>query len=119
MTVLGLAVLLAWQPDPAMLGKLYQEAFDRKKQEDGASDARTLQAARDLGLFLSKHGLPADAQRVFTELVSLDEKALGADAGQTLADAASLAGVSPPSLAEPLWRRASQSPEFAVAARAL
>jgi len=118
MTVLGLAALLAWQPDPAMLGKLYQESFDRKKQEYGASDARTLQAARDLGLFLSKHGFPTDARRVFTELVSLDEKALGADAGQTLADVASLGSVSPPSVAEPLWRRASESPEFAVAARA-
>ena len=118
MTVLWLAALLAWQPDPAMLGKLYRDAFDRKKQEYGVSDARTRQAARDLGLFLSKHGFPADARRVFTELVSLDEKALGADAGQTLADVASLAGVSPPSSAEPLWRRASKSPESAVAARA-
>ena len=119
MTILALAVLLAWQPDPAMLGKLYQEAFERKKVEYGASDARTIQAARDLGLFLSRHGAAADARKVFSELVSLDEQALGADANQTLADAASLASVSPPSAAEPLWRRAAVSPEFAVAARAL
>ena len=39
-----------------MLGKLYEQALERNKQQYGASDARTLQAARDLGLFLSKHG---------------------------------------------------------------
>jgi tetratricopeptide (TPR) repeat protein len=118
MTILLFAALLAWQPDPAMLGKLYEEAFARKKQEFGASDARTILAARDLGLFLSKHGAAANARMVFLELVSVDEKTLGPNANQTLADVASLANVSPPSAAEPLWRRASKSPEAAVAARA-
>ena len=47
--VLSLVALLAWQPDPAMLGQLYEEALERKKQEYGASDIRTVQAARDLG----------------------------------------------------------------------
>jgi tetratricopeptide (TPR) repeat protein len=48
----------------------------------------------------------------------MEEKTLGANSKQTLADVASLAGVSPPSAAEPLWRRAAESPDSAVAARA-
>ena len=38
------------------------------------------QAARDLGLFLSKQGAAAGAQKVFAEVVRLDETALGANA---------------------------------------
>jgi tetratricopeptide (TPR) repeat protein len=116
--LLNLAILLAWQPDPALLGQLYLEALERKQREYGASDVRTAPAARDLGLFLSKHGSPANARKVFAELVRLDEVALGTTAIQTLADVASLANVSPPAQAEPLWRRASASPEHKVAARA-
>jgi tetratricopeptide (TPR) repeat protein len=116
--IASLSILFAWQPDPAMLGKLFEQAFERNKQEYGASDARTIQSARDLGLFLSKHGAAADARKVFLELVSLDEKTLGASSKQALADVASLANVSPSAAAEPLWRRASESPDFAVAARA-
>jgi tetratricopeptide (TPR) repeat protein len=110
-------ILFAWQPDTAMLGKLYQEAFARTKQEYGASDTRTLQAARDLGLFLSKHGAADDARRVFAEVVQLDEATLGAADAQTLADVASLAAVSPPATGEPRWRRASGSPDLTVSAR--
>ena len=110
--------LLAWQPDPAMLGKLYAEALERNKQQYGASDARTAQAARDLGLFLSKHGAADGARKVLIELVRLDESFLGATGTVTFADVASLASVSPPNAAEPLWRRASQSPDQTVAARA-
>jgi tetratricopeptide (TPR) repeat protein len=109
---------LAWQPDPSMLRQLYEEALQRKRQEYGASDARSLQAARDLGLFLSKQEDAAGAQKVFSEVVRLDDAALGANAGQTLADVAALANVSPPRLAEPLWRRASASPDPKLAARA-
>ena len=116
--LLSLVALLAWQPDAAMLGQLYEEAFERKKQEYGASDTRTVQAARDLGLFLSKQGAAAGAQKVFTEVVRLDETALGPNAKQTLADVAALANVSRPRQAEPLWRRAAKSPEQKVAARA-
>jgi tetratricopeptide (TPR) repeat protein len=116
--VLSLIALLAWQPDPAMLGQLYEEALERKKQEYGASDTRTVQAARDLGLFLSTHGAAAGAQKVFTEVVRVDETALGANAKQTMADVAALANVSPPRQAEPLWRRASESSDQKVAARA-
>lgn len=116
---LNLAILLAWQPDTAMLGKLYEEAFARTKQEYGGSDRRTLQAARDLGLFLSKHGVADGARKVFADVVRLDEATLGATDAQTLADVASLAAVSPPATGEPLWRRASGSPDLTVSARSL
>src|SRR5713101_5356571 len=116
--LLSLVALLAWQPDAAMLGQLYREAFERKKQQYGASDTRTIEAARDLGLFLSKQGAAASARQVFTDVVRLDEIALGADAKQTLADVAALANVSAPPQAEPLWQRAAKSPEQKVAARA-
>src|SRR5262249_41082274 len=87
--------------------------------EYGVSDIRTAPAARDLGLFLSKHGAAAAAQKVFADLVRLDETALGASATQTLADVASLASVSAPRQAEPLWRRAAESSDHKVSARAL
>ena len=115
---LSLVALVAWQPDTAMLGQLYREAFERKKQQYGLSDTRTVQAARDLGLFLSKHGAAASAQQVFTEVVRLDEIALGPDAKQTLADVASLANVSARRQADALWQRAAKSSELKVAARA-
>jgi len=117
--VVSLIALLAWQPDPALLGQLFEEALDRKRREFGVSDIRTAPAARDLGLFLSKHGAPAAAQKVFTDLVRLEETALGAGAAQTLEDVAALANVSPPRQAEPLWRRASGSTDPNVSARAL
>src|SRR2546426_4363546 len=106
------------QPDPAMLRQLYEEEVTRKKLEYGASDSRTAQAARDFGLFLSEHGDAAAAQKVLADVVRLDEAAFGADAKQTLADVAALAAVSPPRQAEPFWRRASESPDPEVAARA-
>jgi tetratricopeptide (TPR) repeat protein len=116
--LLSLVALLAWQPNAAMLGQLYREAFERKQQQYGASDTRTIQAARDLSLFLSKHGACAAAQQVFTEVVRLDEIALGPDAKQTLADVAALASASAPRQAEALWQRAAKSSEQKVAARA-
>jgi tetratricopeptide (TPR) repeat protein len=115
---LSVIAVLAWQPDPALLGPLYQEALERKQREYGATDIRTASAARDLGLFLSKHASPAAAQKVFAELVRLEEAALGANATQTLADIASLANVSPPNQAGPLWQRAAASSDPKVAARA-
>ena len=40
--VLSCIALLLWQPDRAMLGRLYEEALERKKQQYGASDTRTI-----------------------------------------------------------------------------
>jgi tetratricopeptide (TPR) repeat protein len=100
-----------------MLAQLYEQALDRAKQQYGASDARTLEAARDLASFLSRHGAPEGARKAFAEVVRLDETLLGAAAGQTLSDVASFAAVSPPAAAVPLWQRASASPDLTVAAR--
>jgi tetratricopeptide (TPR) repeat protein len=116
--VLGFVTLLLMQPDPAMLRQLYEEELKRKTLEYGASDIRTVQAARDLGLFLSKHDQPAAAEKVFSEVVRRDVAAFGAGGKQTLADLASLAAVSPQLRAEPLWRQASASADSEVAARA-
>ena len=51
--------------------------------------------------------------------VHFDEKALGPGAPQTLEDVATLASVSPRGEAEPLLRRASESPDPMVAGPAL
>ena len=42
------------QPDPAALRKLYEDALARRLQTYGEKDARSAQAARDLGLFLAR-----------------------------------------------------------------
>src|SRR5262245_1974107 len=106
------------QPEPAMLRQLYEEELKRKTLAHGASDSRTVQAGRDLGLFLSKHDQSAAAEKVFSEVVRLDVAVFGAGAKQTLSDIASLAAVSPQPRAEPLWRQASASSDPELAARA-
>ena len=109
----------AFQPDTAMLRQLYQEALSRRQIEYGSADARTAQAARDLGLFLCNAGDKPGARRAMAEAVRIDEKALGAAAPETLEDVATLASVSPPAEAEPLLRRAAESPDATVAGPAL
>src|SRR5437016_5989699 len=110
--VLGSALLgapvptaLALQPGPAMLRRLFEQELARRKREYSDFDARTAQAARDLGMFLSMQGDAASAQHPLAEAVRIDEKAFGPMAPQTIADVAELAGVSPAGQAEPLWRR--------------
>jgi tetratricopeptide (TPR) repeat protein len=107
------------QPGPAALRGIFEEGLARRRAEYGVFDARTAQAARDLGMFLSRHGEEADARTILDQVVRIDEKVFGADAPRTLADLAELAAVSPASQAEPLWRRASESADAGVAARAL
>lgn len=109
----------AFQPDRAMLRQVYEEALARRRAEYGANDAHTAEAARDLGLFLQRNGDNAGAMRELTETLRVDEIAFGKDAPQTLEDAASLAGVSPPAQAEPLLRRAAESPDPEVSGPAL
>jgi len=113
------AAALAFQPDPAMLRKMFEESLARRETSYGDADARTAQAARDLGLFLFRAGDTPAARRAMTNAVRLDERALGAKAPQTLEDAATLASVSPPADAEPLLRRAMESPDPMVAGPAL
>jgi tetratricopeptide (TPR) repeat protein len=113
------AVIAFLQPGPAALRGIFEEGLARRRAEYGVFDARTAQAARDLGTFLSRHGEEADARNILDQVVRIDEKLFGADARQTLADVSELAAVSPASQAEPLWKRASESGEAGVAARAL
>jgi len=109
----------AFQPDPATLRRLFEESLARKQREFGEADPRAAQAARDLGNFLlTLHDRPA-ARRALAAALRGDEKVFGASAAQTLEDAAALASVSPPAEAQPLLRRAAESPDPMVAGPAL
>ena len=109
----------AFQPDTAMLRRIYEEALSRRQREYGSADARTAQAARDLGLFLYSAADKPSARRAMTDAVRIDEKAFGAAAPETLEDVATLASVSLPAEVEPLLRRAMESPDATVAGPAL
>ncbi len=113
------SVALAFQPDPVALRKLFEDALARRQQAYGDTDARTAQAARDLGLFLCRSTDKASARRAMASAVHLDEKSLGPNAPQTLEDIATLASVSPRAEAEPLLRRAAESPDPTIAGPAL
>jgi tetratricopeptide (TPR) repeat protein len=119
MWLLAAIAAFAFQPDTAMLRRVYEEALARRQKEYGAADARTAQAARDLGLFLERAGDKAGARRSLAEAVRMDGRALGENAAQTLEDVAALAFVSPPAEAEPLLRRVAESPDPTVAGPAL
>jgi tetratricopeptide (TPR) repeat protein len=109
---------LALQPDPAVLRGVFEEALTRRQEQYGVFHPRTAQAARDLGIFLSRQGQQADARNILDQVVRIDEKIFGASAVQTLADVAELAAVSPAGQAEPLWKRASETANAGVAAKA-
>src|SRR5215469_16531102 len=96
--------ILAFQPDPAMLRHLFEAALERSRNQNGADDARTAQAARDLGQFLARQGDAAGANGALAEAVRIDGVAFGDSERQTLADVADLATVSAPALAQPLWQ---------------
>ena len=119
LAVVGLAPVLAWQPSPEMLRRLFEEEWRRNKEEYGDDDIRTAQAARDLGLFLRGQGDASGSRDALAATVRIDEKTLGPTAAQTLADVTELARVSAPQQAEPLWQRAAGSSDAKVAARAL
>jgi tetratricopeptide (TPR) repeat protein len=113
-----MALALAFQPDPTILRGVFEQALTRRQEQFGVFDARTAQAARDLGMFLGRQGQNSDARNMLDQVVRIDEKLFGRDAPQTLADVAELASVSPSGQAEPLWKRASASPSPATAAQA-
>lgn len=110
---------LAFQPDPAALRKLFEDALARRQQAYGETDPRTAQAARDLGLFLYRSPDKPSARRAMANAVHIDEKALGPNAPQTLEDIATLASISSQAEAEPLLRRAAESPDPTIAGPAL
>ena len=91
--------------------RLFEQGLEQRRQQYGEKDARTAQAARDLGQFLAREGDASAAQSALAESVRVDEAVFGADARQTFEDVASLAAVCPPAQAEPLWRRAAESPD--------
>jgi tetratricopeptide (TPR) repeat protein len=114
-----LVVALSPQPDPAMLRRLFEEALARRERQYGLEDARTAQAARDLGMFLAREGDVVGARKSLGEAVKIDEAAFGIKGAPTLADAAQLASVSTGREAATLWRRASEAEDAGVAVRAL
>ena len=107
------------QVDPGALRPIYEQALERRRKEFGAADARTAQAARDLGLFLGGIGETTAARTALAEVVRIDEELLGSGAAQTLADVAEIAALSPARQAEGLWLRVSESPDASVSIRAL
>ncbi len=111
----------AFQPDAAMLRKLFEDNVARCGKEFGADDPRTAQAARDLGFFLKNAGNNQAAAAAFQRALQIDEKNLGPHAPKTLAGVITLASVSPPREAEVLFRKALTSPGMnsALAAPAL
>ena len=115
----ALALALAFQPDVAVVRKVFEDHLARQRQEFGATDPHTAQAARDLGLFLRANGDTAGALRALAEAVRIDDSALGASSAQTLEDVAALASVSPAAAVGPLLKRAAQSPDPVVAGQAL
>lgn len=96
-----LLCLLLFQPDTASLRRLFEQEFERH---------RTAQAARDLGLFLARHGDPAGARDALREAMRLDP--------ENLDDVFDLALVSPVEEAGPLLERAAASKDTVLSARA-
>jgi len=115
MLILGISLL---QPDPANLRHLFEENLAHSEREYGMTDARTARAARDLGLFLRGENDAAGAYRALHEAVEIDDKALGAEDSQTLANISALASVAPPLEAESLWRRAADGKDSAISSKA-
>jgi len=109
-----------FQPDPAILRKVYADALHRCERDYGANDARTAAAARDLGFYLKEKGDLKGAVPAFSEALRIDEANFGSSARQTLAGMIVLASVSPSIDAEALLRRAiavpSLTPPLAVLA---
>jgi tetratricopeptide (TPR) repeat protein len=110
---------LAFQPEAAGVRHIFEDALARREHDFGAGDPRTAQAARDLGLYLRAHGDTPGARRALAQALRIDDGSLGPFAAQTLEDAAALAGVSPAAAAEPLLRRAAESPDPVLAGEAL
>ncbi|HEY3840001.1 MAG TPA: tetratricopeptide repeat protein [Bryobacteraceae bacterium] len=116
---LAVAAAAHAQPHSEQLRDLYQQHLAEEQRDHGEFDARTAEAARDLGLFFRGHNDPQSAHDALTHAVAIDEKVFGPDAPRTLADVADLATVSPASEAPRLFERAAKSSDAAAASRAL
>lgn len=107
-----IALSLAFQPDPAILRKVYADAVARCERVYGANDPRTAAAARDLGFFLKEKGDLKGARAAFSKALDIDEGRFGSGSTQTLAGIIALAAVSPPANAEALLKRAIAAPSL-------
>lgn len=96
-----LLCVLMLQPDPASLQRLFEQEFERH---------HTAQAARDLGLFLARHGDARHARNALSEALRMEP--------ENLEDAFELAMVSDVNEAGPLLERAATSKDTVLAARA-
>ena len=70
-----LPALWAFQPDPPALRAVYEQALASRVRLYGLSDARTAQAARDLGRFLRQWGNdPAASQQALAQAIAIDQR---------------------------------------------
>ena len=116
--MIGLFLLLAFQPDTAMLRRLYEEKAARVERQYGPDDARTAGAYRDLGLYLRQAPGATGAREALKKVLAIDEAQPNAPAPATQADIANLARVSPPAEAQPLWTRVAAGPDSALSSEA-
>ena len=103
---------VAFQPDHALLRKVYEDHVARSEREYGPGDTRTAEAARDLGFFLKEAGDTKAAIPAFAKALQIDQAKYGAEARKPLAGMIALASVSGAKDAETLLRRALASPSM-------
>jgi tetratricopeptide (TPR) repeat protein len=113
------AIALAWQPDPTALIPMYKQALAASEQQFGPDHPKVARSASDLGLFLRNQGDLAGAAPYLRRALEIDEKALGEASPLTGEDIENLASALPPAEAAPLYRRAAEHKDAAVAARNL
>ena len=116
---LALALAIAWQPDPAALRPLYRQALEAREKQFGPQHPKVARAASDLGLFLRNQGDRASAEPYLRRALAIDEKALAPDSVVVGEDLENLASVLDPPDAAPLYRRAAENKDAAIAARNL
>jgi tetratricopeptide (TPR) repeat protein len=106
------SLAFAFQPDPDILRKVYEDALLRRESVYGANDPRTAAAARDLGFFLREKGDLKAARVAFSRALQIDQANSGSESRVTLAGMIVLASVSPPVDAEALLRRVIAAPSL-------
>jgi tetratricopeptide (TPR) repeat protein len=102
----------AFQPDRALLRRVYEDYVARCERDFGPNDPRTAQAARDLGFFLKDSGDRKAANLAFAKALKIDQAKWGDTAPQALAGMIALASVSTPADAESILRSALASPSM-------
>ena len=112
------ASLRAFQPEPAAMRKLFEDALARREHAYGDADAGPPKprAISDCS-YAARRTHPA--RRAMAHAIQLDEKSLGPNASQTLEDVATLATISPRPQAEPLLKRAAESTDPVIAGPSL